>query len=90
MNNLLSVAPTTNLVKNLGFGHEGATHTLQKYKHLSVTRNKEFNMKFPMEHPQKVEKDNLLIKKEFDKKQLKNSKLSKLIYYFNKIKKIFI
>ena len=90
INELLSVAPTTNLVKNLGFGHQGATHTHQKLKYLSVTKNKQYNIRFPIKHPQKVEINDTLIKKEFDKKQLENSKLSKIIYNFKKIKKFFI
>ena len=90
INELLSVAPTKNLVKNLGFGHQGATHTHQKLKYLSVTKNKQYNIRFPIKHPQKVEINNTLIKKEFDKKQLENSKLSKIIYNFKKIKKFFI
>ena len=90
INELLSVAPTTNLVKNLGFGHQGATHTHQKLKYISVTKNKQYNIRFPLQHPQKVELNNTLIKKEFHKKQLENSKLSKLIYYFNKVKKLIL
>ena len=43
-----------------------------------------------IKHPQKVEINNTLIKKEFDKKQLENSKLSKIIYNLKKIKKFFI
>jgi len=90
INELLSVAPTSNLVKNLGFGHQGATHTHQKLKYLSVTKNKQYNIRFPIKHPQKVEINDTLIKKEFDKKQLENSKLNKIIYNFKKIKRFFI
>ncbi len=89
-NNLLSIAPSRNLVKNLGFGHDGATHTHQRHKYLSVTRNKQYNIQFPLKHPNIINKNLKLIENDFNKRLLKNSKLSKLIYRFNKLKKILI
>jgi len=88
-NKLLSIAPSRNLVKNLGFGHDGATHTHQKHKYLSVTRNKRYNINFPLKHPDNINKNLILIENDFNKRLLKNSKLSRLIYRFNKLKKIF-
>ena len=85
MNKKISVSPSVNLIKNLGFGHKGATHTLQRHKYLSVTRNKKFNMKFPIKHPVNIVRNGKFINMEFNKKQLKNSKISKLIYFFKKI-----
>tara|TARA_B100001175_G_scaffold312458_1_gene318472 strand:+ start:2169 stop:3077 length:909 start_codon:yes stop_codon:yes gene_type:complete len=87
-NQLLAISPKFNLVKNLGFGHIGATHTHQRHKYLSVTRNKKFNMKFPMIPPSEVFLNDDLTIKEFNKRLLKNSNLSKLIYNFNKLKKL--
>ena len=78
---------TCKSVKNLGFGHDGATHTHQRHKYLSVTRNKKFNMKFPIIHPSEVLLNKEFTIKEFNKRLLKNSNLSKLIYNFNKLKK---
>lgn len=86
-NKLLSIAPSRNLVKNLGFGHDGATHTHQKHKYLSVTRNKRYNINFPLKHPDNINKNLILIENDFNKRLLKNSKLSRLIYRFNKLKK---
>jgi hypothetical protein len=84
---LMTISPHVNLVKNLGFGHDGATHTHQRHKYLSVTRNKKFNMKFPIIHPSEVLLNKEFTIKEFNKRLLKNSNLSKLIYNFNKLKK---
>ncbi len=86
-NKLLSIAPRKNLVKNLGFGHDGATHTHQKHKYLAVTRNKKYNMQFPIKHPDNINENPKLIENDFNKRLLKNSKLSKLIYRFNLLKK---
>lgn len=85
MNELLAVSPNKNLVKNLGFGHPGATHTHQKLKYLSITRNKNYELNFPLQHPKKINKVNNLIEKEFNKRLLKNSKLSKVIYLLKKL-----
>lgn len=89
-NNLLSIAPSKNLVKNLGFGHHGATHTHQKHKYLSVTRNKKYNMQFPLKHPINLDIKFKLIEDDFNKRLLKNSKLSKFIYRLNKLKKFLV
>ncbi len=88
VNNLLAISPRKNLVKNLGFGHPGATHTHQWHKYLSVTRNKQFNIEFPLRHPDVINKKLKLVENDFNKRLLKNSKLSKLIYRLNKLKRI--
>jgi hypothetical protein len=84
-NQLLAIAPKINLVKNLGFGHTGATHTHQKHKYLSVTRNKKFEMSFPLISPLEVDIKPDLNLSEFNKRLLKNSKLSLFIYRYKKI-----
>ena len=86
INKLITISPKVNLVKNLGFGHSGATHTHQRHKYLSVTRNKKFEIDFPLKHPEEIIQDNYLIEREFNKRLLKNSKLSKFIYRVNKLK----
>ncbi len=86
-NDLYALSPSKNLVKNLGFGHPGATHTHQKLKYYSITRNRKYELKFPLKHPKQIlQKDELIIN-EFKKRQLENSNLSKLIYIFKKFSK---
>lgn len=86
INKLITISPKVNLIKNLGFGHPGATHTHQRHKYLSVTRNKKFEIDFPVKHPEEIILDNYLIEREFNKRLLKNSKLSKFIYRVNRVK----
>ena len=83
--NLICIFPQKSLVKNLGFGHIGATHTHQKLKYLSLTRNKKYDIKFPLIHPKKVECQNYQIQKDIEKRILKNSQLSNFIYHIKKI-----
>ena len=61
-NDLYALSPSKNLVKNLGFGHPGATHTHQKLKYYSITRNRKYELKFPLKHPKQIlQKDELII-----------------------------
>lgn len=85
LNNLISIFPKKSLVKNLGFGHKGATHTHQKLKYLSLTKNKKFNIQFPLIHPESIEIKEHQVVKDIEKRLLKNSNLSNLIYHSKKI-----
>ena len=62
-------------------------HIHQKHKYLSVTRNKQYNIEFPLKHPDKINKNLQMIENDFNKRLLKNSKLNKIIYRLNKLKK---
>jgi len=88
LNNLISIFPKKSLVKNLGFGHKGATHTHQKLKYLSITKNKKYNIQFPLIHPTNIQHDNEQIKKDIEKRLLQNSQLSNIIYHLKKIIKL--
>ena len=44
-------------------------------------------MQFPIKHPDNINENPKLIENDFNKRLLKNSKLSKLIYRFNLLKK---
>lgn len=84
-NNMKNIVPDKNLVKNIGFGHENATHTHQKLKYLSLTKNIKMELKFPLIHPKNIELNPSIIAKEIDKRLLENSKLSKAVYVFKKV-----
>lgn len=84
-NNLKNIVPNKNLVKNIGFGHTNATHTHQKLKYLSLTKNIKLELRFPLIHPNNTEINPLIITKELDKRILENSKLSKAVYLFKKV-----
>jgi len=53
-NSMLSILPNVNLIKNIGFGVEGATHTHRqnKFSRIPVER-----MAFPLQHPSFVIED---------------------------------
>lgn len=50
----LSINPSVNLVQNIGFGHEDATHTKTGARHLSLPAH---SMEFPLAHSSEVLRD---------------------------------
>ena len=85
LHNLTSIFPKKSLVKNLGFGHIGASHTHQKLKYLSLTRNRKYDIKFPLTHPKTVEIHEHQVISDIEKRLLQNSKLSNFIYHSKKL-----
>lgn len=65
LNNSLSIIPTTNLIKNIGFG-EGATHTINTNKQEDYVT---FASIMPLKHPEKIEQNRLAEQIEIQKEK---------------------
>jgi len=88
INKRLSIVPKNNLVKNIGLGHKNATHTTRRYKSLSKTLNLKFFLKFPLKHPIEISQNKLLDIRENQKKIIDNSKISQIVYWYKKLRKL--
>lgn len=65
INNMISILPSQNLAKNIGFGLEEATHTKRKSKLLNIPA---IPIKFPLKHPKFI-----IVDQEADKRTQKNN-----------------
>jgi hypothetical protein len=83
-NNGLAICPTTNLISNIGFG-AGATHTFNTESILSKMPTGE--MKFPLIHPEKIERNFEIEKKceEISFPRLSKKIKDRLMMYFKKL-----
>ena len=77
-NSGLSIIPSSNLIRNIGFGGN-ATHTSGNYMHLKMDFKKGLN--FPLIHPDSIKRNKQLDKKFFNNFVLKN----KFFGFLNKL-----
>lgn len=78
-NSGLSIIPSRNLIRNIGFG-ENATHTSGNYMHSKIDFEKGLN--FPLIHPDSIRRNKQLDKKFFNNFVLKNK-------FFGTLNKLF-